>query len=534
MIGPRRALGYAIAVVALLSLGAALHHLQFALGDFVLQGRDCDFHVQNYFKVFHCHFDAGRIMRWYQTVGYDSVRWPPLSYLLAAAIREGTGVGGLLSIQLANLVWLLVLVFCLFGGGRRFGDSPWSGLAAVMLGAINPLVLGVESRDINLDFAATAAVAAAFYAFSRTDWFARPRATIALGLICALSLLTKTVVAIYLAPFYLVALLWVVLAEREQARRRLRNAAFALVLCVLSVSVFFVPLLRNVYREFRGEAIPSLASLGGNLVRYAGVVFGFPLVIYTVLGAVALAYCLKHRDRLAAVWGLSGLIALAWFVGMRFVTMYYLFPLQIYAVLLVARALGFTTPRRRAVIAMLLLILAVATVLAPERDPEQKQMVVDGQGGRRTFDLLVHRFAYRYRMIEEKDIGYLVDDNMATESVRRLLVGGVLAAARPHEAWLRAFRKKGDDIALFCSAEVPPGQLDVILAKPLVVAIAHVPPVATEPCVQELDAALKHLLATHRLDGKIRIDFPQPGPYGFGESYHLMFLRRTAPVRPAD
>src|SRR4030095_10577152 len=134
-----------------------------------------------------------------------------------------------LTAQVVMMVFLAIALASIYGVGRSLFDTE-TGLWASLLFATAPFVV-FSLTNFQLDLPLAAMVALAVYALVRSEDFARPRWSPALGLVCGLGMLTKPPFAIYVAP----SLLWSLwrATRAPDHRRRLGWAGAALAIGTL-------------------------------------------------------------------------------------------------------------------------------------------------------------------------------------------------------------------------------------------------------------------------------------------------------------
>jgi hypothetical protein len=515
------------AAVVILAVFAAANQIRFSLSEPTPRGRDWDYHLLNSFKIYHCHFQYGTIIQWYKNAGYDSSRWPPLAYLASALAMELAPERPLGAIQASRAVFILILVLSVYGAGRRFGGGPWPGLAAAVLAGLNPLALVVEAPEVNLDFPAMVMIALVIYVYSRTIGFSRWPWSVGLGVACGLAMLTKTVSAVFLAPFLALAF---VFPERNAPSVRLRLQRLALVVAVALAMwlPFYLPLWRNVLAEYRGEAVGDWSRFFPTLLEYGKILTSAPLVFFVAFGLPAAVVCVVRRDR--PVWPLVGtwIIGVLFFAKIRFITPHYILPIQVLSPLLLTRWMMTWRASRQAALALVLTALLAIPALVMKAPVHPS-----GVDAKTVAHLqrLTGLFRDRYVDIEVRDIGYLTYNNMATDALRRGLLGASLALARPDQVTGRTFDKTGDHVARFCAEAVTPDKLAFIAEKSLVVAILPMTAAPNEPCDAELFAAVAAISPAHRLDEQFSYSFPTVSPgdeaKGFGRTYAVKIYRRN-------
>jgi hypothetical protein len=123
--------------------------------------------------------------------------WPRLMYLTALPAALLFGASGRVY-EMNNILWLGLLLVCVYAIGKRCAGPP-AGLLAAFLTSIFPGVFGV-ARRFELDLPLTAMVALTMLCLIRTDGFRRPRASALLGLVAGVGLLVKPQLALFLLP----------------------------------------------------------------------------------------------------------------------------------------------------------------------------------------------------------------------------------------------------------------------------------------------------------------------------------------------
>jgi 4-amino-4-deoxy-L-arabinose transferase-like glycosyltransferase len=172
----------------------------------------------------------------------------------------------------ANFVPLGVLILATYRIGRKLFTENVGILAAFL--AVTYPVMAWLAREALLDFAMTAAVAAAVWAYLETENFSRTRASLVFGIVFALGFLTKHGFIFYALPLALFALfeMW---ARRDLTSiprlLRLRNFVLSHAFGTAVAALWYVPhwkdvreyflLNRQLHSVLHQPEFPSAASL---------------------------------------------------------------------------------------------------------------------------------------------------------------------------------------------------------------------------------------------------------------------------------
>jgi 4-amino-4-deoxy-L-arabinose transferase-like glycosyltransferase len=133
--------------------------------------------------------------------------YPPFAHLVAlpfVLLFEPT-IDALLA---ANLVFLGIVLGCVYGLGRLFG-RPFTGVLAAFLVGMYPVIYGL-SRHYLLDIPLTAMVTLSIFCLLRAGNFKRLAPSVLLGVSLGLGMLTKWTFAVFLAGPLLIATLYTV------------------------------------------------------------------------------------------------------------------------------------------------------------------------------------------------------------------------------------------------------------------------------------------------------------------------------------
>jgi hypothetical protein len=150
---------------------------------------------------------------------------------------------------LANIPATFLLLWSIFELGTYLGTAAGARWACILM-LFTPYLMWM-SRETILDYWLSAWVACAMAVLVKTDGFRSPGASRTFGLICAAGLLTKWLFAGFIAaPFALIAVrhgIW-------RDRRRLWNAAQALILAMVIAGAWYAPNIPRLIRYFSENA----------------------------------------------------------------------------------------------------------------------------------------------------------------------------------------------------------------------------------------------------------------------------------------
>ncbi len=131
--------------------------------------------------------------------------YPPLLFIYTAPLYGLLG-RSLYVARASELGFLLILLFSVYGLGRRLGDER-TGLLAAALCGLYPIVFGI-SRLYTNDFPLLALVALATERLWASDGFRRFWPSLQFGLACAAGMLVKWTFICFLVPPAVYALVW--------------------------------------------------------------------------------------------------------------------------------------------------------------------------------------------------------------------------------------------------------------------------------------------------------------------------------------
>jgi len=122
--------------------------------------------------------------------------YPPFFHLSAAFFYSLFGVSADVA-AMANVIYMAVLVFAVYGIGKRMFNAE-TGLLAAFLVSVFPIIFCL-SRYPYIEFALTSIVALSIYLLMRTDGFQDKTYSVLFGLSVGLGMLTKWVFIFFLA-----------------------------------------------------------------------------------------------------------------------------------------------------------------------------------------------------------------------------------------------------------------------------------------------------------------------------------------------
>jgi len=165
--------------------------------------------------------------------GTDPVRWPSAGYLpwVPPALLLGHGVAAMRGY---NLIWIAVLLLCMWIAGRRL-HSGWAGVLGAALVSLYPGIYG-ESRQFEMDLPGAVMVTLCVVLLLSVDRFSRPGRIVLLGLAMGLAVLTRPQSLLLLALPCGVALIHALAFPGGRSRLRILGQALLVPLLALAVS----------------------------------------------------------------------------------------------------------------------------------------------------------------------------------------------------------------------------------------------------------------------------------------------------------
>lgn len=138
------------------------------------------------------HFE--RVIKYYDNIFLggkhilSGIPYPPLAYVVVQPFMYFRGAS-VESARIGLLIFSVIFIFSMFGIGYEIGDE-YSGIAVMCLASSSSFII-FNSRQLFLEFPQTAMTALAFYLLLKTGLFENRKYSLLLGLVLALSFLTK-------------------------------------------------------------------------------------------------------------------------------------------------------------------------------------------------------------------------------------------------------------------------------------------------------------------------------------------------------
>ena len=510
----------ALGIVAVFTTLAVFDFLSFAIETDVAYGHDALMHVTGAFGIRQTHFNWFKILEWSSQSGQQDFHHAPLGYLVASLVMATGCLRPLASIYAAKVLWLILLVICLYDAGRRMGDGPWAGLAAVTFGGLSPIVLRA-AREVSLEFPTMVAVAAGIWGYTLTRGFTRRGASVAAGILVGLGLLVKPTPIAFLAPFYLVA--YAFPSDPKEAGRpgRGRNLFWCGFAAFTVAGFYYLPLLprfldaRYIGFSFGPGGLRAVLLIaGGEFLNY---LFS-PVQVGLLVGALLVG--LRRRDAFFVPLVVSAAAGLAFTCAISDFSLTYLYPFRVLFALAIARAVGLVAGRWRAPFALAMTALYLWPLAAPaaaarlngnhaatrylrwvyvQADNRRQPLVLaptpDGRVGVASWEPLEgigRLLATRYASFHCRDIGVLSPRKGA-------LIVAALVAERPEQAITERMELR--TIPALEGDEDPARRRGLTL-RPLIVALLPDPDLS--PGAAGRAAIVREIGATHRLDLSVR------------------------------
>lgn len=452
-------------------------HVRFSLNETAPLGRDWDFHVALSYVIHGCEFSYGKIIGWYNHDRSHSVHYPPLFYLLPAVLASTHRFTMFQSLYLSLSVWIVVLVWSVYGAGKSVGGDSWSGLAATLVAGVNPIVMHTEAFDLNLDFATMAAVALAVRFFYRSNCLSKRGPTIILGLCAGIAFLIKPLSMVHLLPFLVAASLFPNASRVARPTVRFENAMLCALVACVAASWFLVPLLPSFFAKIGQEGHIGWREVWDNTARYVWMLAFTPCSLIFAAGVVPGFAMTRKRDPAILPFLISSVTALLFFSKMRTAALGYFYPFQIWVGLLWARWLGRWAEQKRNFLCFILVLVCAVP------------LIVTGPGGRyrdlrfeeateKDIGLIAEKLSGPNRGIDEHEVGYLLPGKGAVFTIRRGVFGSAVALARPGNPWPGILLWREDNVAVFCQDSMDAERIRSILAKKMLIVIEPQEPLA--------------------------------------------------------
>lgn len=234
--------------------------------------------------------------------------YPPLVHICMGLFNMVGGTSLLVS-KLVNLLFLAVLLYAVYGIGKRVA-TPSMGLFAAFLVSMYPYVVGL-SRSTQTDFALTAMVALSLYCLILTEGFTRREPSLFFGIFLGLGMLTKQAFLFFLLPAFLVSLVEIWRASRPTNRNQLANVAYALLIAAVIAGSWYLSQLKHWLSYFMFAAYGKGASPGTPstvLSIHSFLYFGWQLfqrqihLIFSLLFLVGLVILCREQSRWKWYW----------------------------------------------------------------------------------------------------------------------------------------------------------------------------------------------------------------------------------------
>src|SRR5215468_2363582 len=228
-----------------------------------------------------------------QAILLESSFYPPLVTCMAGLLYFVAPVVPMTA-QSVMLAFLALGIAAVFGLGRRLLDVPHGLLAAFFFGTAPFVVFSLMNFQLDLPLASM--VALALYTLIRTEQFAHPGASVALGMVLGVGMLTKPTFATYVLP----AMLWSAWLAWRAADRRRRFALLAVAVAIAATLAlpWYGPRLIGLPMQVPNRSFKQAAEAGQvEAMTPAGLLF-YPRVFLPQFGLVAGPFC---------AWGLWAL-----------------------------------------------------------------------------------------------------------------------------------------------------------------------------------------------------------------------------------
>ncbi len=186
-------------------------------------------------KAYEMYATAIEQHKWGQAL--NTITYPPLFYLPTTLLFWLSGIQTEAMALISLWPYLLLSAWATYGIARQIELSPPESLTAAFL-TLTYLSVSLQQDGYLIEYAILAQVTIAIYLTLASSFFQYRWASLALGTLCGLSLLTKWTFVSY-APIALGVSLIVMVREKGQRKTRVKNALLALVVCLLLAHTWY-------------------------------------------------------------------------------------------------------------------------------------------------------------------------------------------------------------------------------------------------------------------------------------------------------
>lgn len=475
-------------ILRLLALGSILiltslfifKHLNLSIDYDRIFGRDWALHLINNFKVFHCHFNFYKILAWYMNSASNIVHYPPFNYLISAVLMEFLKLPPLGAVYASKAVWIIVGSLALYSAGRILGNSLCAGIFAAVIGVLNALMFEM-AMDVSLEFIVPQAFALVVYCYLLSRAYQRLAGSIALGVVLAIGLLSKTALFMFAAPFLVFGFFFTPFEIESRLLKRFLYAALAAAIAFAIASVYYLPLLSQLLSEAHTES--GLSFIGRNLSNIFSYSFPFIITPFALLvTTIAVILQVKKADPFLIPTFATLLISSAYMATLQTLGSTYLLTFVTIFALITARSFKYIKSFLRIALTALIMLLFYIPTLTGRTYTESRlvnrffypydkwetRTIIVPRGGRDCDWELVENFAIlfknRYAQYDYEDIGYFLAGGMIH------LTNVALALVKEDDAWLKDTKYGVDVIDVSLDKNVfKKKHIDMIKARKLVV-----------------------------------------------------------------
>ncbi len=198
-------------------------------------------------KAYEMYATAIEAHKWGKAL--NTITYPPLFYLPTALLFWLSGIKTEAMALISLWPYILLSALATYGIARQIELPPPESLTAAFLTLVY-LSISLQQDGYLIEYAILAQVTIAIYLVLASGFFQYRWASLALGTLCGLSLLTKWTFISY-APIALGVSLIVLVKESGQRKTRLKNGLIAIVVCLLIAHTWYGAIHIN---EGRGTA----------------------------------------------------------------------------------------------------------------------------------------------------------------------------------------------------------------------------------------------------------------------------------------
>lgn len=344
----------ALGVILILAELALFMHLKFSLEFGRIFGRDWSIHLINAFKIFHCHFDIGKVIQWYKTSSHV-IYYTPFNYLISAAFWEFLKFPPLAAVYASKAVWIFFSALALYAAGKALGESACAGIVAATLGILNGLMLEM-AREVSQEFLVPAALAIVIYCYALSAAYQRLFGCIVLGVMLGIGILAKSTLFVFAVPFLIFGLFFSPFKLKARFKKRFIYASCAAFIALGIALSFYLNFFSRFLKEAAGET--ALSFVEENFSKFFSLSCPFiisPFILTLAIASIVLQ--LKKKDPFLMHILCTLVVSSIYMMTTRTLSTTYLLPLRVIFALLIVRGFRYVSSIIRFLLAMIVVTL---------------------------------------------------------------------------------------------------------------------------------------------------------------------------------